>query len=73
MLLVFRLQDKIYFMADEQNVRKFILNPVKYIAPPFPVAMCKVIVTGHKCSGKSYVAEAIATFFKAKVSLFFLS
>lgn len=59
--------DKVYLMADENCLRKFLKNPRPYLQHPQPRAPCKLSILGPKYSGKTSLAGLLAKKYNAKV------
>lgn len=59
--------DKLYLMADEAALRKFLKNPRIYLKAPQPRAPCKVSVLGAKYSGKTSLCAILAKKYNARV------
>lgn len=61
------MKNKVYMMADEASLRKFLKNPRPYLEHPQPRAPCKVSVLGPKYSGKSSLSTLLAKRYNGKV------
>ncbi|XP_014252452.1 uncharacterized protein LOC106668320 [Cimex lectularius] len=64
---VARYHDKYYFLSTKKALKKFVIDPDRYLFPAFPISTCNVLVTGHPICGKTFVAEAIASYYNAVV------
>ena len=59
--------DKVYMMADEASLRKFLKNPRPYLRAPQPRAPCKVSILGPKYAGKTSLSGFLAKRYNARV------
>lgn len=64
MNLAIRFMNKIYFLANDQNLLKFYRNPRPFLLPTVPIPTGRIWIFGAHVSGKSAIAKCLSLIYK---------